>query len=91
MKTSKLGRYFPQEGRRAVANEVGEDLGAVRDQGHRRLRQGDEGDEEKCTGMVLLVDKMVLGLGLEAEVELERRGGTTLGYLPVEKMAQRTK
>lgn len=91
MKTSKLGRYLPQEGRRGVANEVGDGLGAVRDRARRGLRQGDEGDEEECTGTVLLVDKVALGPGLEAEVGLEREGGMTLGYLPVENMAQRTK
>ena len=62
MKTSKLGRYFPQEGRRRVANEVGEGLGEVRDRAHWRLRQGDEGDEEGHKDMVLLVDKAGLEL-----------------------------
>lgn len=90
MKTSKLERYFPQEGRRGEANEVGEGLGGVRDRARSNcLEEWD--DEEGHRGMVFLVDKVVLGLALEAEVELGRGGGMTLGYLPVENMAQRTK
>ena len=90
MKTSKLGRYFLRGKRRGVANEVGEDLGAVRDRA--RMNCLEEWDnEEGHRGMVSLVDKVELGQELWEEIELERGGGMTLGYLPVENMAQRTK